>query len=508
MTAPQAALELRGISKSFVGVKALTDVHLRVMPGEIHALLGENGAGKSTLLKILSGVQPQDEGELWVAGQSVRMGSTSEARALGIAMIHQELQLIPELTVAQNMFLGAPVVRCGVVLDNATMQQRAAAILHGLEPGIDVRTQVKRLSVAQRQMVEIARALLTDARVIAMDEPTSSLTPAEFDKLVVLIRKLAARNVAIIYVSHKLEEVFSLCKRATILRDGKFVTELDLERVTEAKLVSKMVGRELVQNQRSRSVRGDVVLEGRQLSWEHRVRNVSLAVHRGEILGIAGLVGAGRTELVGLLAGVHRPDAGTISMHGKPRVFRSPRHAIKAGIALVPEERKREGIIPIRSILSNVGLPTLGRQTLLGFVRQRALRTQVHSDAVSVNLRPLNLDRPIKNFSGGNQQKAIICRWLNAGIEVLIFDEPTRGVDVGAKEEIYKIIEGLAANGCAIVVVSSELREVMYLSDRILVMQGGRVSGELTHDQFSEEAIMTLAIPRAESGAETTQEKI
>lgn len=502
------ALELRGISKHFAGVKALSGVNLRVFPGEIHALLGENGAGKSTLLKILSGVQLPDTGELLVSGKVVKLHNTAEARAQGIAMIHQELQLIPELNVAQNMFLGAPKVALGLFLAKHQMEQRAREVLHELDPHIDVRTQVKHLSVAQRQMVEIARALLTDARVIAMDEPTSSLTPAEFEKLVVLIRKLAARNVAIIYVSHKLEEVFTLCGRATILRDGVWIDELDLAKTTEAELVAKMVGRELVQNTRKRSSQGEVVLQGQDLTWGNRVKGVSLAVHRGEILGIAGLVGAGRTELMGLLAGVEQPDSGTLVVHGKPRTFSNPRSAIQSGIALVPEERKRQGIIPMRNILSNVALPTLGKQTRWGLIRHGALNRRVHADAVHVNLRPLNLSRPIKNFSGGNQQKAIICRWLNAGIDVLIFDEPTRGVDVGAKEEIYKLIEGLAAQGCAIVVVSSELREVMYLSDRILVMQEGRISGELSHDQFSEEAIMTLAIPRADTDAAITQENL
>ncbi|MBB1073923.1 sugar ABC transporter ATP-binding protein [Rhodoferax sp. 4810] len=500
------ALELRGISKSFVGIKALSGVNLRVLPGEIHALVGENGAGKSTLLKILSGVQQQDEGELLVAGQVVRFNNTQEAHAHGIAMIHQELQLIPELNVAQNMFLGAPKVKLGFLLAKEQMAQRAAEVLHELDPHIDVRTPVKYLSVAQRQMVEIARALLTDARVIAMDEPTSSLTPTEFEKLVILIRKLAARGVAIIYVSHKLEEVFELCSRATVLRDGLWIDELDLAHTTEAELVAKMVGRELVQNTREHQAHPEVVLEGLNLSWKQRVKNVSLTVHRGEILGIAGLVGAGRTELVGMLAGLTHPDTGEIRMRGKLQTFASPRSAIQAGIALVPEERKREGIVPMLSILSNVALPTLKRETRLGLIRQGALTKRVYDDAVRVNLRPLNLSRPIKNLSGGNQQKAIVCRWLNSGIEVLIFDEPTRGVDVGAKEEIYKLIESLAAEGCAIIVVSSELREVMYLSDRILVMQAGRLSGELLPNQFSEEAIMNLAIPHADVEAAATQE--
>ena len=500
------ALELRGISKHFPGVKALSEVSFLVRPGEIHALLGENGAGKSTLLKIISGVQQADAGELLVNGQIVQLFGSNAARTAGIAMIHQELQLIPELNAAQNMFLGAPQVRCGVLLAQRAMQLRAREVLHDLDPGIDVCTPVKNLSVAQRQMVEIARALLTDARLMAMDEPTSSLTPAEFDKLAVLIRKLAAQGVAIIYVSHKLEEVFKLCDRATVLRDGVRVDELELVKTTETELVAKMVGRALVHNTRQRTTCGEIVLEARGLHWKKRVRDVSLNVRKGEILGIAGLVGAGRSELVGLLAGLKRPDAGEIFMRGKAQQFTSPRSAIRAGIALVPEERKREGIIPLRSILSNVALPTLHSLTRFGLIRHGRLKVQVHSDALRVNLRPLALSRPIRLFSGGNQQKAIICRWLSSGMDVLIFDEPTRGIDIGAKEEIYKIIEALAAEGCAIIVVSSEMREVMYLSDRLLVMQGGRLAGELAHEQFSEEAIMTLAIPRADTAPTAFQE--
>ena len=506
MPIPTPALELRGISKQFPGVKALSGVNLLVRPGEIHALLGENGAGKSTLLKIISGVQQPDEGEMLIGGHAVTLHGTKAARAAGIAMIHQELQLIPELNVAQNMFLGTPRVTWGVLLAHNAMQERAREVLHDLDPSIDVRTPVKYLSVAQRQMVEIARALLTDARVIAMDEPTSSLTPSEFEKLVVLIRKLAARGVAIIYVSHKLEEVFELCGRATVLRDGVWIDELELAQTTEPELVAKMVGRELVHNTRHRTAGGQVVLEARNLQWKSRVRGVSLTVRRGEILGIAGLVGAGRSELVGLLAGLQRPEAGEILVHGKSQQFANPRSAIRAGIAIVPEERKREGIIPMRSILSNVGLPTLNSATRFGLIRHGILKARVHADAVRVNLRPLALSRPIRLFSGGNQQKAIICRWLSSGIDVLIFDEPTRGIDIGAKEEIYKIIEELAAEGCAIIVVSSEMREVMYLSDRLLVMQGGRIAGELSHEQFSEEAIMTLAIPRADTAPVASQE--
>jgi len=497
MIASPYALELRDISKQFLGVKALSSVSLRINPGEIHALVGENGAGKSTLLKILAGSLQPDEGDMLIGGRQVKLTSPKAARSAGIAMIHQELQLVPELDVAQNMFLGAPRTRFGLLLDHAAMRARAREVLNDLDPTLDVRLPVKALSVAQRQLVEIGRALLADASVIAMDEPTSSLTPAEFTKLLALMRKLAARRVAIIYVSHKFDEIYAACGRATVLRDGTLVKQVTLADTPAPELVTLMVGREVVATRHRAVNSGEVLLEARGLSWGNRVRDASMQVRRGEILGIAGLVGAGRTELVKLLAGAEKPDAGEILLRGAPVHFRGPADAIRHGVALVPEERKREGIVPMRSVLSNAGLPALSKLNRFGWLKRDVLRSRIGADAARVNLRPLALDRQIRLFSGGNQQKAIVCRWLSAGMDVLIFDEPTRGIDIGAKQEIYQLIEALAEEGRAIVVVSSELPEVMRLADRMLVMQGGRIAGELPHpDRFSEEAIMTLAVSR------------
>lgn len=490
------ALQLSHINKHYPAVKALTDVRLQVRTGEVHALVGENGAGKSTLLKVISGVIRPDSGEIRLAGQLVSLNSPKDAKRAGIAMIHQELQLIPELDVVQNMFLGAPRTRFGALLDRNAMVEKARAVLHPLDPTIALTARIRQLSVAQKQMVEIARALLADARVIAMDEPTSSLTPAEFDKLSEIIRKLSQQGVAIIYVSHKLDELFAVCSRATVLRDGRFIDEMDLADVTQQQLVHKMVGRELAAWPKREYSEADTVLSANGLSWGTRVRDVSLTLKRGEILGIAGLVGAGRTELVKLLAGVERADSGEVHKDGRLLKLRSARDAIKAGIVLVPEERKVEGIVPMQSIFSNICLPVLGKWTRAGFVRRAALHKRAMELAKQVNLRPLQLSRPIRLLSGGNQQKAIICRWLNSGADVLIFDEPTRGVDVGAKQEIYQLIERIAHEGRSVVIVSSELDEVMRLSDRILVMQSGRMSGELRSADFSEPAIMTLAIPR------------
>lgn len=496
MASPAYALELRSISKGFPGVKALNEVQLRVRAGEIHALVGENGAGKSTLLKILSGSLHPDTGDILINGQKVHLTTPKSAKAAGIAMIHQELQLVPELDVAQNMFLGAARTHYGVFLDKSSMRRKAREVLLDLDPTIDVTLPVKRLSVAQRQMVEIARAMLADASVIAMDEPTSSLTPTEFVKLLALMRKLAARGVAIIYVSHKFDEIYASCQKATVLRDGSWIADVDLSETNEAALVAKMVGREVVHTPRQTAKFGEIILEARDLGWQGKVRQANLTLRKGEILGIAGLVGAGRTELVKLLAGAEKPDTGSILLRGKEVQFRGPADAIRQGIALVPEERKREGIVPVRSVRSNVALPMLGDLSRLGWIRRKVHNERLRTDTQRVNLRPMAPDRAISLFSGGNQQKAIVCRWLSAGMDILIFDEPTRGIDIGAKQEIYQIIEALAAEGRAIIVVSSELNEVMRLSDRLLVMQAGRIAGELKNANFTEEAIMTLAVSK------------
>ena len=391
---------MRGIGKSVPGVQALRDVSFDVARGEVHALIGENGAGKSSLLKILSGVYRADTGEIRVDGALVDPASPKAARLQGIALIHQELQQVPHLDVAQNMFLGQPLTRGGVFTDKARMRARAREALASLDPTIDVAAPIRTLRVAQRQIVEIARALLSDARVIAMDEPTSSLTPREFDRLTVVIATLAARGVSVIYVSHKLEEVFRVCTRATVLRDGALVGAVDLASTSEGELVGMMVGRAIeARAHRSHAV-PERVLEVTGLSRGNAVRNVSFALHRGEVLGIAGLVGAGRTELVRLIAGVDRPTGGAVSLRGTPIRSANPREAIAHGIALLPEERKRDGIVPLRSIVSNMALPAFRRWSRFGLVRTQALRRQVRETTGRVGLRPPDIDRPIRLFSG------------------------------------------------------------------------------------------------------------
>lgn len=490
-------LRFEGVTKEFPGVRALSNVSFEVAAGEIHALLGENGAGKSTLLRILSGGLRPTAGKVLVDGKELTLRKPAQARAAGIAMIHQELQQVQHLTVAQNMFLGHQLTRFGgLVVDSTEQQKRAAAALARIDPSIDPVAPIRTLKVAQRQIVEIARALLDEARIIAMDEPTSSLTPSEFDRLAEIVADLARSGVSIIYVSHKMDEVFRIGHRATIMRDGAVVGSRDLAGVDQKEIVSLMVGRELSQETHQSFATAEVKLEASGLSSAvSRVRDISFRLHKGEVLGIAGLVGSGRSELLRLIAGADRRSAGTLTIDGKPVTFRNPREAIASGVGLCPEERKREGIIPLRSMTSNLGLPSLGRYTSGGLIVRRRLDTVAEQHLKGVNLRPFLPDRPIRLFSGGNQQKGIIARWLAANSQILLFDEPTRGIDVGAKSEIHALIERLASEGHSIIVVSSELPEVIRLSDRVLVMREGELAAELSSDGLTEQAIVAHAIP-------------
>jgi ribose transport system ATP-binding protein len=488
------AIILNSISKGFPGVHALENVSFAVEPGQVRALLGENGAGKSTLLKILSGIYHADTGEILINGKSADLRNPKAARLAGIALIHQELQQVPELDVAQNMFLGTALTKFGMITDRSAMKKRAKELLSLLDPTIDVGAKIKSLRVAQRQIVEIAKALLGEARIIAMDEPTSSLTPVEFEKLVSVIDRLKADGVAVIYVSHKLDEVFRVASHATVLRDGRKVADVDLATTTQDAVVNMMVGRSLDIPPHQSHVLNQVVLSVEGLGRGNQVRDVSLELRKGEVLGIAGLVGSGRTELVKLLAGVDRPTTGKITLNGKTMVFANPREAIAAGIALLPEDRKKEGVIPLRSVAVNAALPSYRKLTNIGFIKTAQLSAQVNELAKTVNLRPPDIDRAIRLFSGGNQQKTILCRWLMAGSDILVFDEPTRGIDVGAKGEIYKLIESLAAAGRGIIVVSSELPEILRLSDNVIIMRSGAMAGRLSRTELTEEAVMSLAV--------------
>jgi ribose transport system ATP-binding protein len=488
------ALSLSDISKGFPGVQALQNVSFSIRPGQVCALLGENGAGKSTLLKILSGIYHSDSGEIRIDGKAADLRTPKLAKKAGIALIHQELQQVPELDVSQNMFLGDPLTRFGIFKDHYAMRRRAKELLAQLDPTIDVRTKIKNLRVAQRQIVEIAKALLAEAKIIAMDEPTSSLTPVEFEKLVNVIEQLKAKNVAVIYVSHKLDEVFRVASTATILRDGKKVGDVVLSETTQDAVVSMMVGRSLDIPPHQSHVQNEIVLSVKGLGRGKQVRDVSFELRRGEVLGVAGLVGSGRTELARLIAGLDHRTSGEIELRGVKTVLANARQAIASGIALLPEDRKKEGIIPLRSVASNAAMPSLPHLTRFGFIKQSEVARKANEQASNVNLRPHDTERAIKLFSGGNQQKAILCRWLMAGSEILVFDEPTRGIDVGAKGEIYLLIERLASEGRSIMVISSELPEVLRLCDNVIVMRAGAMAGRLSRAELTEESVMSLAI--------------
>jgi ribose transport system ATP-binding protein len=488
-------LSMHGITKIYGSVAAIEGVDFSVRSGEVHALIGENGAGKSTLLNILSGVRDANAGEIKVDGQVVDVKSPLSARQAGIAMIHQELQHVPELSVAQNMFLGRPLTTYrGMFVNKEAQYERAAFILKTLDPSINPATPIKNLKVAQQQIVEIARALLDDAKIIAMDEPTSSLTPTEFERLAVLISDLKKMGVALIYVSHKMDEIFKVCDRATILRDGKQVGVVNIKDETEESIVTKMVGRKIDKAKHASFITDKEILVVKGLAREPAIKPADFSVHAGEVLGVAGLVGAGRTELLKLIAGIDTKTAGSIVIEGHELDKFNVSVAIKAGIGLVPEDRKKEGIIKARSVAVNMALPSMKGFTVGGLIQKRKLdrvATEVMSD---LNLRPLDIEKHIGTLSGGNQQKVIIGRWVAADAKVFLFDEPTRGIDIGAKSEIYNLIEKLAKEGKAIIVVSSEMPEIMRISDRVLVMREGRIAKELKGDDINEDNIAQYAI--------------
>ncbi len=487
-------LSMKGMTKQYGVITVLHDVTFNVLPGEVHALVGENGAGKSTLLNMLSGVIRPTQGEIFLDGQKANITDPLSARNLGIAMIHQELQNVPELTVFQNMFLGKPQVKGGIFIDKSSEAARAKEILASLDPAIDPRTKIKDLKVSQQQIVEIARALLDNAKVIAMDEPTSSLTPTEFVRLSELIRKLAADGVSVIYVSHKMDEVFAVCDRATVLRDGHFVACVNMKDETEESIVTRMVGRKIEKISHNSYAGTDCVLQVRNLGRGKAVKNASFDVHSGEVLGISGLVGAGRTELFRLIVGLDKPTSGEVKVRGKTLRPYSVKAAIKNGIGLVPEDRKKEGILRTRSIKINMAMPAMDRYTRMYMIRRSFLKDIALKVMKGLNLHPLDVDRAIGTLSGGNQQKVIIGRYLASGTEIFLFDEPTRGIDVGAKSEIYHTIEELAKQGKTILVISSEMPEIMRVSDRVLVMREGEIVAELTGSDINEEKLAMYAI--------------
>lgn len=488
MTLP---IELRGVSKSFAGIKAVSDVSFDVRSGEVHALLGENGAGKSTLIKIMAGLHQPDSGEIKVNGNIIRFASPREAHAAGIATVHQELLLFPELTVAENIFLAqAPKTPYGT-LDWTMMRRRSRELLDSLDSHeLDIDQKVASLSVANRQRIEIARALAQDARVLIMDEPTAALAEADVRRLMDIVRSLKARGVSIIYVSHRMPEIFALADRVTVLRDGAHVGTMDIGEVNESRLVSLMVGRpvdKLYPPQQGEA--GAVALELRNVCYRNVVRDISLSVKRGEILGLAGLVGSGRTETALTIFGITPATSGEILIDGKPVHIASPEAARDLGIAYIPEDRGSQGLIKSQSIAENVALANLRRLTRGILIDTGRMAQEARKAIARFGIRARGPEQIVRQLSGGNQQKVVLGKWLATNPRILVMDEPTRGIDVGAKAEIHVLMRNLAAEGMAILMISSELPEMLGMSDRVMVMNGGRIVTELAGKDATPEAV-------------------
>jgi rhamnose transport system ATP-binding protein len=489
--ATEPFISMSGMSKSFVGVKVLKDVSFDVRPGEVHALLGENGAGKSTLIKMMSGLYTPDSGTITVQGKQVKFATTRDASAAGIATVYQELLLFPELSVAENVFLGHYPRTALNVIDWATVRSRTRELLDSLDTfDLDVDTKVQTLSVAQRQRVEIAKALSRNAKILIMDEPTASLVESDVQRLMSVVRHLRERGVGIVYVSHRMPEIFALADRVTVLRDGALVGTRDIGEVDERELVSMMVGRPIDSLfPKVDATIGETVLEVKNLNHGRHVQDISFSLRKGEILGIAGLVGSGRTEVALTLFGMTPATSGEISLNGKKVEIRSPRQARDLGIAYVPEDRGLQGLVKPMAIRKNVSMATIDRLSKGIFIRA-AEEAKKATDAVKrFGVRCRNIEQAVGELSGGNQQKVVIAKWLETQPQILILDEPTRGVDVGAKAEIHTIMGELVRQGVSILMISSELPEVLGMSDRVLVMSGGRITGEIDRADATPERV-------------------
>jgi inositol transport system ATP-binding protein len=487
------ALQMKDICKSFPGVKALEDVSLNVKKGEVHALMGENGAGKSTLMKILAGIHTPDQGEIILNGTKVEFHDPKDALHSGISMIHQELSFISELTVAENIFLGRePRIGRSAIINKKKQRDMASELLERLHIQLDSGKKMSALSVADMQMVEIAKALSNDANIIVMDEPTSAITDREVEKLFHIINMLTAQGKSIIYISHKMDEIFKIADQITILRDGTYVDSRKASDLNDDMLISLMVGRELKEVFQTRTPAiQDMCMKVENLTLKGKFESVSFSVKKGEILGIAGLVGAGRTEVVESIFGIYPPDSGGIYIDEKRVVHKHPKDAIKNGLALVTEDRKQTGLNLAGTVRDNISLVNLSKLAAFNKIIVRKKECQVVDEQIhSLKIKTPTRDMLVKNLSGGNQQKIVIAKWLLNNPNILILDEPTRGIDIGAKAEIYKIIQKFADEGKAVIMISSEMPELIGMCDRMIVMSEGKVTGEFVRNEFNQEQIM------------------
>lgn len=496
-------LRLEGISKSFPGVHALDQVQFELRRGEVHALVGENGAGKSTLMKVLAGVYTKDAGRILYKGKEVEIPNPRAAQHLGISMIHQELNLMPHLTVAQNIFVGRePRAKLPFVLDEKKINAQTMQLLDLLRLNIDPRTKVGSLTVAKQQMVEIAKALSFNAEVLIMDEPTAALTDAEIEDLFRVIRNLRAQGVGIVHISHRLEELKQISDRITVMRDGHYIDTKNTAEVTIDQIISMMVGRTIYEStpELPEHPSTELVLQVKNLKRGNAIKDVSFDLRRGEILGFSGLVGAGRTEVARAIFGADPYESGEIIIHGKPARIKTPGDSVQHGIGYLSEDRKRYGLTLGMDVETNLVLAAFNRfLDAFGWVNNKKIHTTAEKYVQKLAIKTPGLQQKVKNLSGGNQQKVVIGKWLTADTDILIFDEPTRGIDVGAKSEIYHLLNELAQQGKSIIMISSELPEILRMSHRVVVMCEGRVTGVLDVQDATQEKIMTYATQRSES---------
>ncbi len=487
-------LEVSNVSKAYPGVQALKKVELRVKEGTVHAVMGENGAGKSTLMKILIGIEQPDEGEIVFLGQSVRFPDTHSALYAGLSMIHQELSPVPYMTVAENIFLGKEPIHGGFFVNDQAMINETAELLKQLEIDIDPRKKMIDLSVAQMQMIEITKAISYNSKLIIMDEPTSALTEREVNHLFRIIKRLQKEGVSIIFITHKMDEVYKVADEISVYRDGTYIETKLAQQVSKEELIQMMVGREIKQlfPKETAEIR-DIALSVEGLTRIGVFEDISFNVRKGEILGFAGLVGSGRTEVLECVFGITRKDVGKISINNKPVTIKSPRDALTNNMALLPEDRKLTGLYLVLSVHDNITVAHLKEYEHLGLLNQQEMLIACGRLKDQLSIKTPNLRQQVVNLSGGNQQKVLIARWLLTDPDILILDEPTRGIDVGSKSEIHKIMTGLAKQGKSIVMISSELPEILGMSDRILVMHEGRKTGELLREEATQEKILHLA---------------
>lgn len=491
-------LEMKGISKRFRGVQALNGVNFDLREGEVHALVGENGAGKSTLMKVLTGIHQPDAGEIFYLGKPYAVKNIGESQALGISMVHQELNMMNDLTVAQNIFIGREM-RSGFIIKDNDMVKETRAIFDHIGIDIDPKIKLGRLTVGKQQMVEIAKAVSRDCKVLILDEPTAALTQTEIDELFQIMADLKSNGIGMIYISHRMDEIKKISDRITVMRDGEYVGTVDTDSVTKDEIINMMIGRVVYEDPKTHSEvpeDAETVLEVKNLTSGNLFKNVSFKLRKGEVLGFSGLMGAGRTEVARAIFGADPIDSGEIYVNGKPVSIKSPKDAVNLGIGYLSEDRKRYGLMLDKSVAENTALASLDKYIKFGIINDRKIKEEAQIENAKLKTKTPSMEQALKNLSGGNQQKVIIARWLIKNSDILIFDEPTRGIDVGAKSEIYTLMNELARSGKSIIMISSELVEILRMSDRVLVMCEGKKTGELDISEANQEKIMQLATRR------------